>query len=85
MTNRKQHGKETSISLANQRQQGASHALKDVLPLRICASHCAPRQPLLRAFFRMDPIFTSYQRGKHDVQGYLALRNCPPTRTTIDP
>ena len=34
----------------NQRQQRTSHALKDVLPLRICANYCAPCQQLLRAF-----------------------------------
>ena len=33
----------------NQRQHRTSHAPKDVLPLRICASYCAPCQPLLRA------------------------------------
>jgi len=29
----------------NQRQHRTSHAPKDVLPLRICASYCAPCQP----------------------------------------
>ena len=34
----------------NQRQHRIPHAPKDMLPLRICAKYCAPRQPLLRAF-----------------------------------
>ena len=34
----------------NQRQHRTSHAPKDVLPLRICASYCAPCQQLLREF-----------------------------------
>ena len=43
--------RQTGISLPNnQRQYRSSHAPKDVKPLHICASNCAPCQPLLRAF-----------------------------------
>jgi len=53
--------RETGILLpSNQRLHRTSHAPKDVLPLRICANYCAPCQPILRAFFRMDSISASY-------------------------
>ena len=43
--------RETGILLPNnQRQHRTSHAPKDVLLLRICASYCAPCQLLLRDF-----------------------------------
>ena len=54
---------ETGILLpTNQHQHRSSHAPKDVLPLRICASYCAPCQPLLRAFsgwIRSPPLTVS--------------------------
>ena len=38
--------RETGILLPNNlRQHRTSHALNDVLPLRICADHCSPCQP----------------------------------------
>ena len=44
--------REAGIVLPNNlRQQGFSHAPKDVLPLRMLANYCAQCQPHLRAFF----------------------------------
>ena len=37
-----------TVSLPNNHR--TAHAPKDMLPLRICASYCAPCQPLFRAF-----------------------------------
>ena len=46
-TNAKPLKRETGMLLPNnQRQHRATHAPKEVLPLRICANHCAPCQPL---------------------------------------